>query len=138
MRFRLTGGDGAIVRAFAAACDGGSAELLRGLMTPEVVVVSDGGGKVAAALSPVRGAGAAARCVSDLLPGTMLTVEAVNGEEGVVLRRSGEVVAVVSLGITGAKVSAIWIVLNPDKLRHWPASSPTSPSAPTASPWSRR
>jgi len=26
---------------------------------------------------------------------------------------------VVSLKVTGAKVAAVWIVLNPDKLRHW-------------------
>ena len=84
--------------------------------------MSDGGGKVAAALSPVRGADAVARCVTELLsaePGTALSVEAVNGQAGVVLRRAGQVMAVVSLNVTGAKVTAVWIVLNPDKLRHW-------------------
>ena len=124
MRFRLKRGDESIVRAFATACDAGSVDVLRRLLSPEAVVVSDGGGQVATALYPVRGADAAARSVTDLIqPGTALTVEAVNGQEGVVLRRGGEVVAVVSLGITGAKVARIWIVLNPDKLRHWPRYS---------------
>jgi len=70
----------------------------------------------------VRGADAVARCVTELLsaePGTALSVEAVNGQAGVVLRRAGQVVAVVSLNVTGTKVAAVWIVLNPDKLRHW-------------------
>jgi hypothetical protein len=118
VRFRR--GDDAIVREFAAACDAGSVDVLRSMLTPEAVVVSDGGGRVAAALSPVRGAHAAARCVTDLLqPGTAVSVERVNGQAGVVLRRGGIVVGVVSLGLTGAKVSAVWIVLNPDKLRYW-------------------
>jgi RNA polymerase sigma-70 factor (ECF subfamily) len=46
-------------------------------------------------------------------------VEAVNGEPGVVLRVVGGVVAVLSLKVTRSKVSTVWIVLNPDKLRHW-------------------
>jgi RNA polymerase sigma-70 factor (ECF subfamily) len=92
------------------------------MLAPEAVVVSDGGGQVAAALHPVRGADAVARCLAELLsgqPGTAPAVEAVNGQAGVVLRRAGAVVAVVSLSVAGAKVAAVWIVLNPDKLRHW-------------------
>jgi RNA polymerase sigma-70 factor (ECF subfamily) len=48
-----------------------------------------------------------------------LSVEAVNGAPGVVLRRAAGVVAVVSLRVAGTKVAAVWIVLNPDKLGHW-------------------
>jgi len=111
--------DEAVVRRFATACGNRSSAALRLLLAPEAVVISDGGGKVAAALTPVRGADAAARCVTDLLPDAAVTVEAVNGQAGVVLRRAGAVVAVVSLSVAGAKVAAVWIVLNPDKLRHW-------------------
>jgi RNA polymerase sigma-70 factor (ECF subfamily) len=92
------------------------------MLAPEAVVVSDGGGKVAAALRPVRGPDEAAQRITELLsvePGTALSVEAVNGQAGVVLRRAGQVMAVVSLNVTGRKVMAVWIVLNPDKLRHW-------------------
>jgi RNA polymerase sigma-70 factor (ECF subfamily) len=118
VRFRR--GDDAIVREFATACDAGSIEVVRAMLTPNAVAVSDGGGKVTAALSPARGADAAARCVTELLQrGTAVSVEPVNGQAGVVLRRGGIVVGVVSLGLTGAKVSAVWIVLNPDKLRYW-------------------
>lgn len=122
MSFRPRRADEAVVHRFATACGAGSIGAIRSLLAAEVVVVSDGGGKVAAALSPVRGADAVARCVTELLsaePGTALSVEAVNGQAGVVLRRAGQVMAVVSLNVTGAKVAAVWIVLNPDKLRHW-------------------
>ncbi len=122
MSFRLKRGDESIAHEFATACGAGSVGALRSMLAPQAVVVSDGGGQVAAALRPVRGADAVARCVTELLslqPGTALTVQAVNGQAGVVQRRAGEVVAVVSLTVTGAKVAAVWIVLNPDKLRHW-------------------
>jgi hypothetical protein len=113
-------GDHAVVHRFAMACRAGSVGALRSVLAAEVVAVSDGGGQVAAALTPVRGADQVARCVAELVgPETVLSVEAVNGEPGVVLRVVGGVVAVLSLKVTGAKVSTVWIVLNPDKLRHW-------------------
>lgn len=122
MSFLGKRGEESVAHRFAQACAAGSVVALRGLLAPEAVVVSDGGGKVTAALAPIRGADAVAHNVTELLgrqPGTALTVEAVNGQAGVVLRRAGTVIAVVSLSVAGAKVAAIWIVLNPDKLRHW-------------------
>lgn len=113
-------GDHAVVHRFATACRAGSAGAIRSLLAPEVVAVSDGGGRVVTALSPVRGPELVARSMTELLsPDIALSVEAVNGQPGVVLRRAGGVVAVVSLRVAGAKVAAVWIVLNPDKLGHW-------------------
>lgn len=115
-------GDHAVVHRFAMACRAGSAAAIRSLLAPEVIAVSDGGGQVFTAPGPVRGIAQVAECVSAVLgvhPEMALTVEAVNGQPGVVLRGAGRVIAVVSLKVTGAKVAAVWIVLNPDKLRHW-------------------
>ncbi|MFC6159822.1 sigma-70 family RNA polymerase sigma factor family protein [Kribbella jiaozuonensis] len=115
-------GDHAVVHRFATACRAGSAGAIRSLLTPDVVAVSDGGGQVFAAPGPVRGIAQVAESVCNVLglhPDIAPTVEAVNGQPGVVLRAAGRVVAVVSLKVTGAKVAAVWIVLNPDKLRHW-------------------
>ncbi|MGW7683202.1 nuclear transport factor 2 family protein [Kribbella sp. NPDC054772] len=113
-------GDHAVVHRFATAWRAGSPGAIRSLLAPEVVAVSDSGGRVPAALGPVHGPEQVARCVTELLgPDIALTVEAVNGEPGVVLRGTAGVVAVVSLKLTGAKVAAVWIVLNPDKLRGW-------------------
>jgi RNA polymerase sigma-70 factor (ECF subfamily) len=77
-------------------------------------------------MTPVRGADQVARCLTELLgPETLLSVEAVNGQPGVVLRTldgaAEKVVAVLSLKVAGPKVATVWIVLNPDKLRHWQA-----------------
>jgi hypothetical protein len=116
-------GDDAVVHRFVTACRAGDAGAIRSLLAPEVVAVSDGGGRVVTALSPVRGPELVARSVAELLrllsPDIALSVEAVNGGPGVVLRGAGGVLAVVSLRVAGAKVAAVWIVLNPDKLGHW-------------------
>ena len=48
------------------------------------------------------------------------SIEPVNGLSGIVIRRSNQVVGVIGLGTADDVVSDIWIVLNPDKLRHWP------------------
>jgi len=110
----------AVVHRFATACRAGSIGALRSMLAPDVTVVCDGGGKVPADLDPVGGADAVARRVIDLVqPDTSLTIEAVNGEPGVVLRSADAVLAVVSLKVVGSKIGAVWIVLNPDKLRHW-------------------
>lgn len=107
---------------FAAACEKGDTATLETILAADAMVVSDGGGKVRAPLSPVLGASEAARFVSALLSGReslALAVEPVNGRTGLVLRRAGQAIAVVSLTVAGHEVTAVWVVLNPDKLRSW-------------------
>jgi RNA polymerase sigma-70 factor (ECF subfamily) len=111
-----------VVRRFAAACESGDTAALEAVLAADAVVVSDGGGKVRAAVRPVHGASEAARFVAALLTGELGTdfaVEPVNGRAGLVLRRGGQAVAVVSLSVAGVEVTAVWVVLNPDKLRSW-------------------
>jgi RNA polymerase sigma-70 factor, ECF subfamily len=107
---------------FARACMAGDVAALRATLAADAVAVSDGGGKVRAASRPLHGADEVARFVSALLSrtaGTVLTAESVNGRTGLVLRRGGEAVAVVSLSVAGTRITAVWIVLNPDKLTRW-------------------
>ncbi|MEU4231655.1 nuclear transport factor 2 family protein [Nonomuraea sp. NPDC026600] len=111
-----------VARRFAAACDTGDTAALRAVLATDAVVVSDGGGKLRAAIHPTHGADAVARFVTALLtgqPGTDVAVASVNGRTGLVLRRAGQAVAVVGVSVAGAEVTAVWIVLNPDKLRRW-------------------
>jgi RNA polymerase sigma-70 factor (ECF subfamily) len=111
-----------VARRFAAACQAGDTEALREVLAADAMVVSDGGGKVRVAVRPTYGADAAARVVTALLidqPGTELAIGSVNGRTGLVLRRAGKAVAVVSVSVAGAEVTAVWIVLNPDKLQRW-------------------
>ncbi|GAA4586114.1 RNA polymerase sigma factor [Planotetraspora phitsanulokensis] len=111
-----------VARRFAAACGAGDVAALKAVLAADALVVSDGGGKLRASVRPTHGADAAARFVAKLLvgpPGTQVTVESVNGRTGLVLRRAGQAVAVVSVSVAGAEVTAVWIVLNPDKLHVW-------------------
>ncbi|WP_155337189.1 nuclear transport factor 2 family protein [Acrocarpospora corrugata] len=111
-----------VARRFAAACARGDTAALKAVLTAEATVVSDTGGKLRAAVRPTRGADASARFLTALptgQPDTTTTVEPVNGRTGLVLRRAGQAVAVVSVTVTGTEVAAVWIVLNPDKLRRW-------------------
>ena len=100
----------------------GDSAALQAVLAADAIVVSDGGGKVRAAVHPVLRREAVARFVTALLtgqPGTDLAVEPVNGRTGLVLRRAGQAVAVVGLSVAGAEVTAVWVVLNPDKLQRW-------------------
>ncbi|MFI6742524.1 nuclear transport factor 2 family protein [Nonomuraea sp. NPDC050451] len=111
-----------VARRFAAACDPGDTAALRAVLAADAIVVSDGGGKLRAPVRPIHGADAVARFVTSLLagqPGIEVAVESVNGRTGLVLRQSGRAVAVVGVSVAGAEITAVWIVLNPDKLRRW-------------------
>ncbi|MFB9623579.1 hypothetical protein [Nonomuraea helvata] len=111
-----------VARRFAAACEAGDTAALRAVLAADAMVVSDGGGKLRAAVRPTYGADAIARFLTALLtgrPGTEVAVEPVNGRTGLVLRQAGRAVAVAGVSVAGAKVTAVWIVLNPDKLQRW-------------------
>ncbi|MEV4115998.1 hypothetical protein [Nonomuraea sp. NPDC049695] len=111
-----------VARRFAAACEAGDTAALRAVLAADAMVVSDGGGKLRAAVHPTYGADAIARFVTALLTGrsgTEVAVEPVNGRTGLVLRQAGRAVAVVGVSVAVAEVTAVWIVLNPDKLQRW-------------------
>jgi len=111
-----------VVRRFAAACRRGDAAAIRAALAADAFAVCDGGGLAPAALGPVRGAEDVAALAAALLSGQPdgeLTIEAVNGRAGLALRRARRTVAVAALRTTDGKVTAVWIVLNPAKLRAW-------------------
>ncbi|RKN52255.1 siderophore-interacting protein [Micromonospora costi] len=110
------------VRALAAACRRADTAALRAALDADAVAVCDSGAPAPTAPHSIHGARDVARLVAVLLcgrPGADVTVEAVNGRAGLVLRRGGRAVAVVAVGTAGAAVSRLWIVLNPAKLGGW-------------------
>jgi hypothetical protein len=112
----------AIVRGFADACLRGDSAAVRTTLAPDAIAVCDDGGLMPAPLGPIHGAEDVSRLVTVLLRGgldTELTVESVNGRAGLALRRAGRAIAVAAVEGTGTEVTALWIVLNPAKLRGW-------------------
>ncbi|WP_406405204.1 RNA polymerase subunit sigma-24 [Streptomyces sp. NBC_01643] len=111
-----------IVTAFRGACDTGDLTALVSLLDPEATALSDGGGKVRAALNPIHGAERTARFMLGVLlqhPAPEATLQSVNGKTGLVLRHDTAVSGVVSFHVQDEKITDVWLVLNPDKLRGW-------------------
>jgi RNA polymerase sigma-70 factor (ECF subfamily) len=113
----------AIVRDFRQAWEAQDIDALIGLLDPAATATGDGGGRTAAALHPIEGAGQIARYFADLaarLPGNLAFAErTVNGQPGLIAQQDGVTVAVYAFHITGDQITRIWAVLNPDKLRPW-------------------
>jgi RNA polymerase sigma-70 factor, ECF subfamily len=114
-----------LVSRFALACTTGDVLALRATLADDATVITDSGGNLRTSPHPVRGADQVATYLSTLLtrrPGTHLTPEPVNGHAGLVLRHQTQAIAVITLTTISARISTIYLVLNPSKLTPWHAS----------------
>jgi RNA polymerase sigma-70 factor (ECF subfamily) len=105
-------------RFFAAAADGEIQPLLD-LLAPDVVLLSDGGGKKQAALRPLHGADKVARWIIGVTRKTPV-VDAkwvvANGNVSLLLYADGELDSVGTVYAVDGKITEIYLVRNPDKL----------------------
>lgn len=107
--------------SFLAACVGGDMEGLLALLSEDVTLYSDGGGKTRAALNPIRGPEKVARFLAGILgkvpPGFVVRQTRVNGRPGLVgYFGDGSPQSVVTLEVADGNIRAIRLVVNPDKL----------------------
>lgn len=114
-----------IAAAFLRASVEGDLPKLLSLVTEDVELVADGGGKVRAVTKPVHGALPVAKLMIGLAPRFPrdLTVvpASVNGGVGVVAYDpEGHPFSVVSFDLIDRRIAAVRIVSNPDKLRAVP------------------
>ncbi|WP_299570041.1 RNA polymerase sigma factor SigJ [uncultured Williamsia sp.] len=111
--------DSAVRGFLSAALDGDMAACLAAL-DPDVVLTSDGGGKVSAARRPIVGADKVVRFLFGILATRVaadeLTLITVNGRLAVAAVRDGRVDSVISLTLDGDRVTRVDIVRAPDKL----------------------
>ena len=113
----------AAVRALRMSAEAVDAAAIESVLDPAVEMLTDGGGMVEANPHGVRGSVAVARRICDVLqrqPAEISEAE-INGLPGLVFRRGGAVDAVISVKVRRGRVTDIWVVLNPEKLRHWNA-----------------
>ena len=104
---------------FLLAARTGDLQQLMDVLAPEVVLLTDGGGKVRAALRPIEGADKVARFLLAVAPPeTRLDIEwsTVNGAPAVLVLVDGELDSVASMDTEGDRVTRIYLVRNPDKL----------------------
>jgi RNA polymerase sigma factor (sigma-70 family) len=111
-----------LVRDFRQAWEAKDIGALIGLLDPDATVTADGGGLVSAALRPIEGAEHIARYLADIaaqVTGMTLLERTVNGQPGLVGQLDGVTVTVFAFEVAGDRITHIWAVRNPDKLRPW-------------------
>jgi len=115
-----------LLSAFSEAVASGDVSRLADLLRADAVAVTDGGGRKTAALKEIMGADKVARFFIALAAknaGRDVRIQPtmINGTVGALLYMDGEVDHTLSMAIDGDRIAAIYIVRNPDKLRHAPA-----------------
>jgi RNA polymerase sigma factor (sigma-70 family) len=114
----------AIVRDFKQAWEAKDIGALIGLLDPEAAAIADGGGLVQAALHPVEGGEQVARylvALADRSARLTLLERTVNGQPGLVAQQDGVTVTVFAFDVADDRISRIWAIRNPEKLRPWTA-----------------
>lgn len=115
---RTRGGE--LANRFLAACASGDLAGLMGLLTDDVVVLADGGGKARAAARPIAGR----RNVAAYLVGISKMVgyisrilpASINRQPGFVLFEQQRLDSALALDIAADGIRAVHIIANPDKL----------------------
>ena len=112
-----------LLSAFMAATRSGDVAVLTRLLASDARLVTDGGGKVAAALNVIEGPD---RVAAFLVGATRkgwtddmrVRVDTINGLPGLIVSAPGGLVQTNAFEIEDGLVTAIYVVRNPDKLRH--------------------
>ncbi len=117
-----------LLKAFSDAVASGNVRQLAELLREDAVALTDGGGRKFAARNPIIGADKVARFFIGLAgktAGQDVRIEpaVINGAVGALLYLDGELDLTLSMAVDGEKIAAIYIVRNPDKLRHLPAAA---------------
>jgi hypothetical protein len=122
-----------VTERFFAAVAGGDMEALLAALAPDVVLISDGGGKASAARRPMTGADKVARFLVGIaekgadIPGLRIEVAEVNGLPAIVGWVGTDPFGSISLTTAGGRIEQVLVVVNPDKL----AGLAVPPETPT-------
>ena len=116
-----------LLSAFMAATQAGDVDALTRLLASDARVVTDGGGKVRAAQEVIDGGDRVARFLVDATrkrpdawwrADFTLRIATVNGLPGVIVDAPEGPVQTAAFEIDGNVIRALYVVRNPDKLRH--------------------
>ena len=112
-----------LLSAFIAASRSGDIAVLSRLLTSDVRLVTDGGGKVPAALNVLDGVDRVAPFLAGVVrkgwtDEMSIRFETINDLPGVIVSGPSGLVQTTAFEFEGGLVKAIYVVRNPDKLRH--------------------
>ena len=117
-----------VVEAFARAAQGGDLAAMRGLLTEDAQLVSDGGGKVRSFDFVMRGAQRLAQLYYAVFrrngPSLQYRLVRVNGQPGLARYFGGQLESIQSFEFEGERIRAIQTQRNPDKLARVPVTKP--------------
>jgi len=118
----------ALMESFLAAINTGAMDGLMILLTEDVVLHSDGGGKGVAVPNLVRGIDKVARGIlgslDRLVPKNLVwTLTDINGQPGLINYLDGVPHSVLTIDIKGDRIQAIYVITNPEKLSRLPELS---------------
>jgi RNA polymerase sigma-70 factor, ECF subfamily len=111
-----------LVQQFLAACRDGDIASLITVLAKDSTLTSDGGGRVRAAPRPIQGAERIARFLfgiqKNVPSDAEFRLENINGGKGILVFSAGMPISVLTFSVTGGQIAGIYIISNPDKLRH--------------------
>ncbi|MET9762640.1 RNA polymerase sigma-70 factor [Streptomyces sp. NPDC006372] len=121
------------VEAFQRAVETGDLRRLLDILAPDVVLLTDGGGVVQAALAPVVGADQVAHVLSRIAAAMSLQPAQVNGDPALIVRLGGEIDTVMAMRIDDGIITGLYAVRNPEKLSHLERGDHLAPLSPRSS-----
>ncbi|MFC7371924.1 RNA polymerase sigma-70 factor [Fictibacillus iocasae] len=111
------------VSRFLQAFGTGNVESVLEILSEEVVLISDGGGKAVAALHPIISRERVAKFLFGLLKqmpqygeSISFDVKNINGQAGIVILSDGEMVTAILLHVENDCIQNLYFIRNPDKL----------------------
>jgi RNA polymerase sigma-70 factor (ECF subfamily) len=108
-----------VVGRFLAALRTGDLQVLLDVLAPDVVLVADGGGEVAAARRPIEGAEAVARLLAkfaQVAPLARVDTVWLNGAPAARIELAGELDTAVTFVVEDGRIARIYAIRNPHKL----------------------
>ena len=109
----------AVVDRFLAAVAGGDLQSLLDVLAPDVVLIADGGGEVAAVRHPITGRENVSRMLSrfrSLAPDAVIATVWLNGAPAGRVELGGELNTAISLVVADGRITGIYAIRNPHKL----------------------
>ena len=112
------------IAAFHAAVETGDVSALKAMLAHDVVFTSDGGGKRPAGPRPLVGSETVLQFLQSLTrlltmkPSQLIRYGMINGLPGYVTLEADGELQTTAVDIRDGKVVAIYVMRNPDKLRH--------------------
>ncbi len=107
----------AVIEGFRAAAEGGDLQALMDLLAPDVVLMTDGGGRVKAALNPIFGRDKVFRFLTAVAPEALeLQPVWLNGSPAIQFVVAGQRDGVGTMLVEDGVITRLFLVRNPDKL----------------------